>query len=185
MQRTHRERPVTGPVRIPHHFDTFYAEHYRPVVALVYALTGSRWAAEDLAQEAFLIAHRKWDEVGRYESPAGWIRTVAVNLTRSRFRRLGAEARALGRWFGMQRTEFPMMEPEHEHFWGLVRDLPRRQAEVVAFHYLEDMAVVDIAAVLGIAESSVKNSLAQARKRLAVELARESDPTDPTQGASS
>ena len=66
------------PVRIPRHFDTFYAEHYPPVVALVYALNGSRWAAEDLAQEAFLRAHRNWEEIGRYDSPAGWIRTVAA-----------------------------------------------------------------------------------------------------------
>ena len=176
---------MTEPMRIPHHFDSFYAEHYRPVVALVYTLTGSRWAAEDLAQDAFLTAHKKWDEVGRYESPAGWIRTVAVNLARSRFRRLGAETRALGRWLGTQPTAFPEMEPEHEQFWAHVRALPRRQAEVVALHYLDDMAVADIASVLGIAESSVKNSLAQARKRLASDLGAEAAQTDPNKGASS
>ncbi len=164
---------VADSVRIPVHFDTFYAENYRPVVGLVYTLTGSRWAAEDLAQEAFLTAHRQWDQVGRYESPAGWIRTVAVNLARSRFRRLGAETRALGRWFGQQPTAFPELQPEHELFWRHVRALPRRQAEVVALHYLEDMAVADIAGVLGIAESSVKNSLAKARASLAGRLAAE------------
>ncbi|MDH3499805.1 MAG: SigE family RNA polymerase sigma factor [Acidimicrobiia bacterium] len=161
---------VAESVRVPLHFNTFYAEHYRPVVALVYTLTGSRWAAEDLAQEAFLTAHRMWDEVGRYESPGGWIRTVAVNLARSRFRRLGAETRALGRWFGQQPTAFPEMEDRHELFWRHVRRLPRRQAAVVALHYLEDISVADIAAVLGVAESSVKNSLAKARANLAERL---------------
>lgn len=151
-------------------FDTFYAENYRPVVGLVYTLSGSRWAAEDLAQEAFLIAHRGWEQVGRYDSPEGWVRTVAVNLARSRFRRLGAETRALGRWIGMQPTAFPELDEQHEVFWQHVRKLPRRQAAVVALHYLDDMAVADIARVLGIAESSVKNSLAQARANLAARI---------------
>lgn len=158
---------MNEPVRIPHHFETFYTDHYRQVVALVYTLSGSRWAAEDLAQEAFLTAHKQWDTVGRYESPEGWIRTVAVNLARSRFRRLGAETRALGRWFGMQPTAFPELEAEHEQFWTYVRKLPRRQAEVTTLHYLEDRPVADIARILGISQSSVKNSLAQARVKLA------------------
>lgn len=161
------------PVRIPRHFDTFYAEHYPPVVALVYALTGSRWAAEDLAQEAFLRAHSDWEEIGRYDSPAGWIRTVAANLARSRFRRLGAETRALSRWFGATAHAFPDLEPQEVDFWRHVRALPRRQAEVVALHYLEDMSVRDIASTLGIAESSVKNSLAQGRTKLAESIATE------------
>lgn len=45
-------------VRVPPQFDTFYADNYRQVVALVYTLSGSTWGAEDIAQEAFLTAHR-------------------------------------------------------------------------------------------------------------------------------
>ncbi len=49
-------------------FDAFYAEHYRAVVGLAYALSGSRLAAEDIAQEAFVAAYR-WQ--GRGVDP-GW-----------------------------------------------------------------------------------------------------------------
>jgi RNA polymerase sigma-70 factor (ECF subfamily) len=164
---------VDESVRVQLHFDTFYSENFRAVVGLVYTLTGSRWAAEDLAQEAFLTAHRDWERVGRFESPAGWVRTVAVNLARSRFRRIGAETRALGRWFGQQTTAFPELEAHHEQFWQHVRNLPRRQAAVVALHYLEDMPVADIATLLGVAESSVKNSLVKARANLASSMGAE------------
>ena len=50
-------------------FEAFYQERYRPVVALIYALAGSSWVAEDLAQEAFLRAHRDWQRVRVMEVP--------------------------------------------------------------------------------------------------------------------
>ena len=148
-------------------FDQFYLENYRSVVALVYTLTGSRHGAEDIAQDAFLRTHRLWREVSGYERPDGWVRVVAINLARSRLRRIGAETRALGRVAGITRTAFPELEPHNERFWQAVRDLPRRQREVVALHYLEDRPVADVAEILGVAESTVKNSLAQGRRTLA------------------
>jgi len=39
-------------------FESFYSREYRKVVALAYALSGSRIGAEDLAQEAFIAALR-------------------------------------------------------------------------------------------------------------------------------
>ena len=68
------------PAQVVRQFDAFYRDRYRPLVAVVYALTGNRWAAEDLAQEAFLKAHRDWDHVRTTDSPEAWIRRVAVNL---------------------------------------------------------------------------------------------------------
>jgi len=147
-------------------FEQFYRENYRSVVTLVYILTGSKHGAEDIAQDAFLQTHRRWSEVGRYDRPDGWVRVVAMNLARSRARRFGAEARALARVAGLARTAFPDLEPHNERFWQAVRGLPRRQREVVALHYLEDRSVADVAVILGIAESTVKNSLAQGRQHL-------------------
>jgi DNA-directed RNA polymerase specialized sigma24 family protein len=43
-------------------------------------------------------------------------------------------------------SAFPELEPADEAFWAAVRALPRRQCEVVALHYLEDMSVADLAA---------------------------------------
>lgn len=148
-------------------FDAFYRDNYRPVVALVYTLTGARHAAEDIAQEAFVRSHKSWDQVREFDRPDGWVRVVAMNLARSHLRRLGAETRALSRFFGLTQIAFPELEPVNEHFWKAVRDLPTRQREVVALHYLEDRSVSDVAEILGVAESTVKNSLAQGRKSLA------------------
>ena len=50
-------------------FEIFYRREYVGVVALAYALSGNRHAAEDLAQDGFLAAHRRWDEISRYDQP--------------------------------------------------------------------------------------------------------------------
>jgi DNA-directed RNA polymerase specialized sigma24 family protein len=42
-------------VRLPERFEQFYEREYHRVVGFAYALAGSWEAAEDAAQEAFLI----------------------------------------------------------------------------------------------------------------------------------
>ena len=62
-------------------FETFYRREYRSVVGLAFALSGSRIVAEDIAQDAFLAAHKVWDRVGFYEKPESWVRRVVSNLS--------------------------------------------------------------------------------------------------------
>ena len=57
-----------------------------------------------------------------------------------------------------------------DRFWASVRELPERQQAVVVLHYLEDRSVADIAAVLDIAEGTVKAHLHKARAALASRL---------------
>ncbi len=155
-------------VQIPGQFEVFYREEYGLVVALTYALSGSRAAAEDLAQEAFLRAHRDWESIGSHAAPGAWVRRVAINLAIGRFRRLRSEAAAKARLIVPVSLE--PAGPEFDAFWGEVRKLPKRQAQVVALHYVEDLSVGDIALVLGIAEGTVKALLHQARQRLERQL---------------
>ena len=111
----------------PEPFEDFYVREYLAVVGLAYALSGSRWGAEDLAQEAFLAAHRDWDRIGAYEQPGAWVRRVVANLSVSAFRRRAAEAKALARIAsGRLVVAGPRRRPSG--FWTAVRALPRRQA---------------------------------------------------------
>jgi RNA polymerase sigma-70 factor (ECF subfamily) len=85
-------------------------------------------------------------------------------------RRRVAEARALARVGG--RRILPDTLPERdEAVWRAVRALPHRQAQVVALYYVDDQPVVEIAAILGCAEGTVKAQLHKARQSLARELA--------------
>jgi RNA polymerase sigma-70 factor (ECF subfamily) len=163
----------TGEARLPYtgeDFDAFYRREFNATVVLAYALSG-RWAvAEELAQEAFLVAHRQWDRVSRYEQPRAFVRRVVVNAAVSHRRRAAAEARALVRLVAGQRPAPAVLGPDAAAFWRLVRALPRRQAQVTALFYLEDRSIEDIATVLGCAEATVKVHLHRARAALARRL---------------
>jgi RNA polymerase sigma-70 factor, ECF subfamily len=151
-------------------FEAFYAEHHRAVVGLAISLSGNRWAAEELAQDAFAAAFKRWDRLATYDNPGAWVRRVVANRSVSRFRRLGSEAKALVRLAGQRQASVPPLTAEHDEFWREVRRLPHQQAQVIALHYLEDRSVADIAEVLGIAEGTVKSSLHRARQKLADRL---------------
>ncbi|MDQ4005049.1 MAG: SigE family RNA polymerase sigma factor [Actinomycetota bacterium] len=151
-------------------FEDFYATEYPAVVGLAYALSGNRWVAEDLAQEAFLAAHRDWARIAAYEQPGSWVRRVVANMSVSAFRRRLSEAKALGRLAFGQASTLAQLSAEDVEFWGAVRRLPRRQAQVVALHYLEDRTVAEIADALGIATGTVKKHLHDGRRELARRL---------------
>jgi RNA polymerase sigma-70 factor, ECF subfamily len=155
-------------------FETFYAEQVPTTLAVVLALRGPRVASEELVQEAFVRAYRRWDEVGLMARPDLWVQRVALNLASSQLRRLAAEGRALVRSgarppAGAETSGFE----DADRFWRLVRRLPPRQARVVALHYAADRSVAEIAEVLEIAEGTVKAHLHKARTRLTQLLAQE------------
>jgi RNA polymerase sigma-70 factor (ECF subfamily) len=159
----------------PELFEDLYATEYSAVVGLAYALSGNRWIAEDLAQEAFLAAHRNWDRIVAYERPGSWVRRVVANLSVSAFRRRLAEAKALGRLALGQASTVTELSAEDAEFWGAVRALPRRQAQVVTLYYLEDRPLAEIADVLEIATGTVKKHLHDGRRELARRLELEEE----------
>jgi RNA polymerase sigma-70 factor, ECF subfamily len=154
-------------------FEEFYLKDYQAVVGLAYALSGSRWLAEDLAQEAFLAVHRNWPRVSAYDQPGAWVRRVVANLSVSAFRRRMVEAKALV-LLG-ERHRLPELPRDDAEFWEVVRSLPRRQSQVMALHYLEDLPVSEVAAILDMAPGTVKKHLFDGRRELARRLRAEGD----------
>ena len=156
-------------------FEEFYEREFPSVVRLAYALSGSRSGAEDLAQEAFLAAHRRWDRVGKYERADVWVRRVVANLSVSTFRRRMVEATAYARVALGIDEALPELSADDVEFWRAVRSLPRRQAQVIALRYVEDLPVAEVASILGTAEGTVKKHLHDGRRALARRLELEED----------
>jgi RNA polymerase sigma-70 factor, ECF subfamily len=159
----------------PDAFAIFYASEYRKVVSLAYALTGRAAVAEELAQDAFLVAHRNWARVSTYEVPGAFVRRVVSNMAASFSRRLAAEARALARFAARSPKWSSPLEPTDADFWRSVRSLPRRQAQVLALRYLEDLPDEQIAQVLGCSTATVRVHLHNGRIALAGKLGLETN----------
>ena len=156
-------------------FTAFFEREYRGVVGLAAVLSGSWLVAEDLAQEAFAAAHRRWVDVANYESPEAWVRRVVANLAASWVRRRWREARVMVRLGRERGPAWDALEPEHEEFWAAVRALPKRQAQCVALFYFEDRSVPQVAAILKIAQSTVRVHLHKGRVALAVRFGEDAD----------
>jgi RNA polymerase sigma-70 factor (ECF subfamily) len=152
-------------------FEDLYRRELRAIVALGTSLTGNREAGRDLAHEAMLRAYRAWEKVAKLERPGAWIRRVLINLAIDHARRGQRERRALSRLEPAPPLE--LRDPASARFWAAVRQLPERQRAAVALHYLEDLAVDEIAEILDVTAGTVKTSLFKARQSLARTLRAE------------
>jgi RNA polymerase sigma-70 factor (ECF subfamily) len=152
-------------------FEVFYRREYVRMVAVARALLRYGSAAEDLAQESFLAAHRHWDRIGGYDDPGAWVRRVLVNRATSFHRRRGAEWRALTRLGGRAGEDtLPELTPQATEVWLEVRRLPRRQAQATVLHYVDQLSVEEIGQVMGCSPGAVKAHLHRARARLSQRL---------------
>lgn len=159
--------------RIASSYEDFYDLEFPKMVRLAYARSGSRLASEDIAQDAMVAAHQRWDKVGALDRPGAWARRAVLNRSASWYHRRKAELKAIARLAPIRSVPPARLDSESEHIWRAVRRLPRRQSEAVALFYLEDMPVEDVAAVMQCAPGTVKAHLHQARQRLAVEIERD------------
>lgn len=65
-----------------------FQREYPTLIQKAYRLTGSRYLAEDLIQEAFLLALVHCNELICHPSPGGWISITIFNLARNERRRI-------------------------------------------------------------------------------------------------
>lgn len=149
-------------------FDAFYVSEMPRLTALARGLCGAA-SAEDVAQEAMVVAYRRWAHVAELDRPDLWVRRTCANLAVSQFRRRLVELRALTRL--RSRPEVVAMSEDSEEFWAAVRRLPSRQAQAAALRFFYDMPIADIAAVLDCTPGTVKQHLSRARHALTAGLA--------------
>ena len=118
--------------------------------------------AEDVAQEALLIASRRWADVGSLDLPAAWVRRVALRIAARRANReRDRPTREAG--FSQPRESLPL----DLDLVAALLDLPDRSTAAIRLHHLHDRPIGELAAVLGCSEGAAKVLLHRARRVLA------------------
>jgi len=156
-------------------FDAFYAAEYRAVLAFAVTLCRDRHAAEDVVQDAFVAAQRRWDELAGFDRPAQWVRRVVANRSVSRWRQLASDERRVRRLAALPAATEAGGPDADSHVWDLVRRLPPRQAQVIALVYLEDRTLAETAEILGIGAETAKTHLQRGKAALARALGTQED----------
>jgi RNA polymerase sigma factor (sigma-70 family) len=145
-------------------FRDFFEAEYRRLAKALFLVIGDPLEADELAQEALVRVFERWEHVRVMDSPAGYLYRTALNLNRSRLRRLASRARHA--W---------LLSPESDPLAGVeARDelrrhlaaLPRGQREAVVLVEWLGMDAEQAGKTLGIDASTVRVQLSRARNAL-------------------
>jgi RNA polymerase sigma-70 factor (ECF subfamily) len=147
----------------------FLREHYARLVGAVALVTGDLASAEDAVQEAIVRAWERSERGDEIASLDRWVVTVALNLSRSRLRRLRVERLARPRIADPSSIEGP--NADRIDVVRALAALPRRQREVAVLRYYLDLSTTEIADQMRTSEGTVKSQLFKARAHLAEALA--------------
>ncbi|WP_374202677.1 RNA polymerase sigma factor [Amycolatopsis sp. GM8] len=156
-------------------YGELYRRHAEAVWNYAYRLTGSWATAEDLTSSTFLTAWQKLSDMTLVNSSARpWLFTVASNLARHEYRRLGRFSRLL--------TRIPLNDTTRDHaddvadqvdadhrlrtVLDAVSKLPKGERQAVELCLLGELSTAEAAEVMRIAEVSVRARISRARAKL-------------------
>ena len=153
-------------------FDALYEREWSALVGQVTLVCGDPAEAADCVQEAFA---RAWEHRSSLDADAGgWVRTAALRVAVSRWRKTRNAVLAWGR--ADSRTvrrhhddpgDAGVADPQ---LWDALRALPAAQREALALHHLLDLGVDQVAGLVGAPTGTVKARLARGRAALAARL---------------
>jgi RNA polymerase sigma-70 factor, ECF subfamily len=169
----------------PLSLDQLMAEYGQTVWNYAFLLVKHRAMADDVTQDVFLKAYRRFGEYRGEASVKTWLlritHNVSMNYLRSAFfRRALLVDRIRGGGTGASaEQEFIEREAAGE-VWRQVFRLPAKYREVLVLQAKYGLNIAEIAAILDIPEGTVKSRLFTARKRLSAMLSKEEMLHEPT-----
>lgn len=141
-------------------------------------LMKNRQDADDLYQDTFLSALEK-GEIREDENPKSYLISIAVNLWRNRTRKFLWRKKKVDFVDSFEEMDFEQIadesvpadmklirEEEALEIRRQVARLPEKMRLVILMHYMEELSVEEIAAILHVPEGTVKSRLYHARVRL-------------------
>jgi RNA polymerase sigma-70 factor (ECF subfamily) len=136
-----------------------------PLYRYIFRLVGERTLAEDILQEVFIRIYRKLRWLREPELFRPWAYRIA---SREAFKHLKRERRWREEVRDASTLEaVPAQSPEEsyaremiEHLPSLIERVSPASRAVLILHYLHEMPLAEVAAVLGIALGTVKSRLA-------------------------
>lgn len=151
--------------------DRYAAALYR----VAYSVLRNPSDAEDAVQETFLRVLRHRETVAEVRDHRVWLIRIVWNIVLDRKRRAKTRpetddvselARVLPAT-GLSAEEVAAAAQHHAHVLACVEQLPGKERDVLLLSAFDELTSVEIAAVLGITESSVRSRLFRARNLMA------------------
>ncbi len=164
-----------------HEVAAIYAASSRRLIGLLTVMGGSAVDAEEITQDAFVKLLEKWPRVRDYDDVEGWLRTVAVRMLISRYRRRRVASGGLLKLSAGARTmvSSDSADSRVDLAAGLAM-LPVSYRAAVLLHHVHDLPVDEVATILRVPVGTVKSRLSRARAALAPLVAEDIEPERST-----
>lgn len=158
-------------------FESFFRREYAVVTRIAYGVVRDRHRAEDVAQDVFISAERRF--AGRYDSKdaSGWVRIAAshlgLNAIRGERRRFARETRLRppSPWSGPE--ERVLAGEEEEQVRAALAKLPRHAATVLVLRH-SGLSYAEVAQAMDVRVGQVGTMLRRAEAKLRREIERAS-----------
>jgi len=153
-------------------FEEIVRRYQRRVYATAYRIVRRHEVADDVAQEAFIRAHRSLDRFDSSRPFGPWICRIAANLAVNHVRSPQAREDALPDGHAETPSAAPgplqgVLETEARAMLDrALEDLPAEQRAVFCLRVFEDLSYREIAESLGIEIGTVMSRLSRAREKL-------------------
>lgn len=141
---------------------------------LALLMTGDRELAADIAQEAFIRAAGRFQDLRSKDSFRAYLRTTVVNLTKSHFRQVAVERKHLARVAGFPETgSVPTDIGDRDLVETALQVLPHRQRAAVVLRYCMDLSLKGTAEAMRTTEKAVESLLYRGLATLRTEVEAE------------
>ena len=163
-------------------FERLFNKYQKRVYNLIYRMVGNEQDAADLTQEVFVRVYNSLHNLKSEVAFLAWVRTVATNICRDHFRKIGRTIktnsldekfsldegkveREIADWSSNPEQVFEKKDLRNS-VQKAISSLSEEHRTVIVLHHIESMDVQDIAKQLGIPVGTVKSRLARAREDL-------------------
>lgn len=136
--------------------EAFIGQEQARLLAVLVLRLGDRAEAEDVAQEALLRLVRRWDQVRGYDSPAGWLHRIAMNLAASRWRRARSAVRMRSR-IGTSVVHVDADGAEIQALRTELSALPGRQRDALLLRHVAGLSPAEVAGVMDASPQAIRN----------------------------
>jgi RNA polymerase sigma-70 factor (ECF subfamily) len=146
-------------------FEDFFAATSPRLFTALWLVTGDRFEAEEIAQDAFLRVLERWDHVGGLDHPESYVFRTAMNVFRNRYRRAALAVRRSITLAPQSSDELAAVEDRDEVI-RLLRPLPPRQRAAVVATSILDLSAEEAGRVLRMRSATVRALTSRARTRM-------------------
>lgn len=151
-------------------FEQWAREHAPRLLRFATLLTGRRELAEDLTQDALLVAYQRWASIGAMAHPWAYVVRTLVNRHLATQRSAGRETRRL-RLVAAPEALTPGHDIEdRSELAAALAGLGARQRAVVLLRHVDDLSDDEIAAALGCSVGTVRSQSSRALAHLRAAL---------------